>query len=245
MDRSLRRAVLERLAAVEDIAMRAGSQLSVRMARSHLKTITGGWRELLIEHQPDLRGRCPVCSGWLRRRRWPCQVWVTAHHHLIGGELPEPAGWSPKKANPFRRPRQVEVIPRQTNAPSAAEQSSLNQPGPEPTGPESTGAGPTRAEAASVKFAGPEFAGTEFAGTEPATAEPARPAPAPAEHAAAAVRVTGRRGTDADIADQRTGELPAIGLPQMPADIGEIHRAAIAEWTPTLPRSRRSWRSRS
>lgn len=211
MDRSLRRAVLERLAAVEDIAVRAGSQLSVRMTRTHLKTITGGWRELLLEHQPDLRGRCPVCSGWLRRRRWPCQVWVTAHHHLIGGETPEPPGWSPKKTNPFRRPRRVEVVPRQTHVPSAVEQTGLDP-----------------------------------AGAEHARAEHTPAVHTPAEHAGAAARVTGRPRTEPAAADQSaTGELPAISLPQMPADTGEIHRAAITERSPTLPRSRRSWRSRA
>lgn len=117
MDRSLRRAVLERLAAVEEMAVRTGSHL---VARTHLRTITGGWRELLIEHQPDVQGRCPVCSGWLRRRRWPCQVWVTAHHHLIG-DSPEPTSPA-KKSGPFRRPRRVEIIPRQTNTAAAADQ---------------------------------------------------------------------------------------------------------------------------
>jgi hypothetical protein len=115
VDRSLRRAVLERLAAVEEMAVQTGSHLSVRVARTHLKTITGGWRELLLEHQPDLKGRCPVCSGWLRRRRWPCQVWVTAHRHLIG-EGPEPTRWAAKNPSHFRRPRRVEVIPRQPGA---------------------------------------------------------------------------------------------------------------------------------
>ncbi len=125
MDRNLRRAVLERLAAVEEMAVRTGSHL---VARTHIRTITGGWRELLIEHQPDLTGRCPVCSGWLRRRRWPCQVWVTAHHHLIG-DSPEPARSPAKKPGPFRRPRRVEIIPRQTDTPAAADQTGVDRTG--------------------------------------------------------------------------------------------------------------------
>src|SRR5262245_11885197 len=104
------------------MAVRTGSHLSVRVARTHLKTITGGWRELLLEHQPDLKGRCPVCSGWLRRRRWPCQVWVTAHRHLIGGDGPVVVKPPTDKASHFRRPRQVEIIPRQTAADGAADQ---------------------------------------------------------------------------------------------------------------------------
>ena len=121
VDRRLRRAVLERLAAVEELALRTSSQLPVLVARNHLKTITGGWRELLLEHQPNDKGRCPVCSGWLRRRRWPCQVWVTAHQHLIGdgSESFEGPG---QKSRQSRPPRRVEVIPRQVGVPTAADQ---------------------------------------------------------------------------------------------------------------------------
>lgn len=124
MDRRLRRAVLQRLAAIEDMALRAGSQLPVRVARSQLKTITGGWRDLLSKHQPDRSGRCPICSGWLRRRRWPCQVWMTAHEHLIGDkpQAAQPArGPARKDAGRSPRPRQVEVIPRQVEALAAAD----------------------------------------------------------------------------------------------------------------------------
>lgn len=118
MDRRVRRAVLERLAAVEEMAVRAGAALSGPVARKHIRTITDGWRELLIEHQPDPTGRCPVCSGWLRRRRWPCEVWVTAHRHLIGDGT-DPIERSAQKSHPFRRPRQVLVVPRQLGAPTA------------------------------------------------------------------------------------------------------------------------------
>jgi hypothetical protein len=120
VDRRVRRAVLERLAAVEEIAARAGATLSAPLARKHIQTITEGWRELLVQHQPDLTGRCPVCSGWLRRRRWPCDVWVTAHRHLIGDGT-EPLERPAKNSNPFCRPRQVLVVPRQLEA-AVAEQ---------------------------------------------------------------------------------------------------------------------------
>ena len=113
--------MLERLAAVEEIAARAGATLSAPLARRHIQTITDGWRELLVQHQPDLTGRCPVCSGWLRRRRWPCDVWVTAHRHLIGDGT-EPLERPGKNSNPFCRPRQVLVVPRQLQA-AVAEQS--------------------------------------------------------------------------------------------------------------------------
>lgn len=118
MDRRVRRAVLERLAAVEEIAARAGATLSAPLARRHIQTITDGWRELLVQHQPDLTGRCPVCSGWLRRRRWPCEVWVTAHRHLIGDGT-EPIERPVRNSNPFCRPRQVLVVPRQLDGPAS------------------------------------------------------------------------------------------------------------------------------
>lgn len=126
MDRRLRRAVVERLAAVEKMAVRTGSQSSARGEHCRLGTIADEWRRVLIEHQPNLNGHCPACSGWLRRRPWPCQVWVTAHEHLIGG-TPKPTRWSAKKATksgPFHSPRRVQVIPRQVCAPAAVEQPS-------------------------------------------------------------------------------------------------------------------------
>jgi hypothetical protein len=125
VDRRVRRAVLERLAAVEEIAARAGATLSAPLARRHIQTITDGWRELLVQHQPDLTGRCPVCSGWLRRRRWPCDVWVTAHRHLIGDGT-EPLERPAKNCNPFCRPRQVLVVPRQLEA-AVAEQAGVRK----------------------------------------------------------------------------------------------------------------------
>jgi hypothetical protein len=115
VDRRMRRAVLERLVAIEGVAMRASATLSASLARKHIQTITSVWRELLVQHQPDPTGRCPVCSGWLRRRRWPCDVWETAHRHLIGDgteAIERPA----KNPNPFCRPRKVLVIPRQVDA---------------------------------------------------------------------------------------------------------------------------------
>ncbi|MGH3707387.1 MAG: hypothetical protein ACRDRQ_04620 [Pseudonocardiaceae bacterium] len=125
MDRRVRRAVLERLAAVEEMAARASATLSVPLARRHIKTIAGGWRKVLTDHQPDATGRCPVCSGWLRRRRWPCEVWVTAHRHLIGDNT-DLIERLPRNSNPFCRPRQVQVVPRQVDAPVAEQAAAGN-----------------------------------------------------------------------------------------------------------------------
>ena len=118
MDRKLRRAVLEQLAAAEGMAFQS---LPVRAVRTQLKIITAGWRALLREHQPDSQDRCPVCSGWVRRRRWPCQVWVTAYQHLIGDGSAPSEGSGAKSAR-FRGPRQVEVIPRQVGTAAATDQ---------------------------------------------------------------------------------------------------------------------------
>lgn len=123
MDRRVRRAVLERLAGIEEMAARASATLSAPSARRHITAITGVWRALLSQHLPDSTGRCTICSGWLRRRRWPCQVWVTAQRHLIGGhpfdEGTEPLKRLDRNSDPFCRPREVEVIPRQFSAPAA------------------------------------------------------------------------------------------------------------------------------
>lgn len=124
MDRWVRRAVMDRLAAVENMTLRSDA---AHAARDYLRNITGGWREVLAEHQPDRKGRCPICSGRLRRRRWPCQVWVTAHQQLIGDGA-DPIDRLVKKQAPLRSPREVEVIPRQLDRPSAAEQAPGDYP---------------------------------------------------------------------------------------------------------------------
>jgi hypothetical protein len=105
VDRGSRRAVLERLTALDDMVV-------LPTARAKLRHITEGWRTLLAAHQPTSRGRCPMCSGWWRSRKWPCQVWITAHNQLIGdGQVEQQPAPAPR--GPARRPRDVEVVPRQ------------------------------------------------------------------------------------------------------------------------------------
>ncbi len=118
MDRAFRRSVLERLTVLDDMVQQAGADVPAPLAREELRRITGGWRDLLTEHQPDSAGRCPVCSGWLRRRKWPCQVWITAHQQLIG-DAPTAAQQRPALGGAFRRPRDVEIVAR--NCPSDAD----------------------------------------------------------------------------------------------------------------------------
>jgi hypothetical protein len=117
VDRRVRRATRERWTALEEITSRARATLSALLARRHNQTSAGGWRELMLQHQVDATGRCPICSGWLRRRRWPCEVWVTAHRHLIG-DSSALADRPIRNSNRFCRPRQVVVVPRQPDAPA-------------------------------------------------------------------------------------------------------------------------------
>ena len=91
-DESLRRAVLHRLAALEQITD-DDTDLAARLtlARSELCCLADGWRLLLTVHSAGEDGRCRACPGWVRhRRRWPCPVWLMAHQHLLGDTLPVP-----------------------------------------------------------------------------------------------------------------------------------------------------------
>ena len=122
VDRVFRRAVRERLRALDGIAEHTGLDLPVPMARTQIRRITKGWRELLSEHEPDAMGRCPVCSGWWWRRKWPCQVWAIAYYQLIN-DTPEEPQSSPEaprlrssRGSSFPRLRGVEIIDRRMGA---------------------------------------------------------------------------------------------------------------------------------
>jgi hypothetical protein len=101
VDDGMRRAVLRRLAALDQAAEHTSAGAMAPLARAELQRLADGWRLLLQVHTADEDGRCRACPGRLRKRRWPCKVWLLAHQHLIGG------GTEPPKArgirNPFRR----------------------------------------------------------------------------------------------------------------------------------------------
>ncbi|WP_052395637.1 hypothetical protein [Kutzneria sp. 744] len=91
VDDGMRRAVLRRLAALDQAAEQtnAGGTLAP-LARAELQRLADGWRLLLEVHTADEDGRCRACPGRLRKRRWPCKVWLLAHQHLIGAGTPPP-----------------------------------------------------------------------------------------------------------------------------------------------------------
>lgn len=104
VDESLRRAVLHRLTALEQIAENDGDLAAhLPLARSELSRLADGWRLLLTVHGAGEDGRCRACPGWVRqRRRWPCPVWLMAHQHLLGEALPARLRLSRTRRHPVR-----------------------------------------------------------------------------------------------------------------------------------------------
>ncbi|MFD5829408.1 hypothetical protein [Lentzea sp. NPDC060358] len=119
MDEVLRDAVLQRLAQLEKAAEHGEAEALVPLARAEINRLADGWRLLLEVHQPDEDSRCEACPGWWRHRRWPCQVWNTAHRHLIGEGVPHRERRRPLRA-PFTRSRVIGV-PAETTAETTAE----------------------------------------------------------------------------------------------------------------------------
>lgn len=71
------------------------------LTRTELRRLADGWRLLLRTHHADPDGRCQACRHGRWARRWPCQVWRSAHEQLIGEGLPHRARTYPLR-NPFR-----------------------------------------------------------------------------------------------------------------------------------------------
>ncbi|MEO6081893.1 MAG: hypothetical protein ABIQ18_02160 [Umezawaea sp.] len=102
MEEALRKAVMQRLALLDKVAEQGEAESLVPLARSEIHRLADGWRLLLTVHQPDEDSRCRACPGWLRRRRWPCQIWTMAHQHLIGEGVAHRDRRAPLR-NPFTR----------------------------------------------------------------------------------------------------------------------------------------------
>ncbi len=97
-----RRAVLARLAALDEAAGTADPAALLPLARTELHRLTDGWRRLLTAHRMGEDGRCATCRTGVRARRWPCQVWRAAHEQLIGDGLPHRQRTHPLRS-PFAR----------------------------------------------------------------------------------------------------------------------------------------------
>jgi hypothetical protein len=93
--------VLHRLDMVDRAACHAEPSALLPLARTELRRLADGWRRLLTTHRADPEGRCEACRQGRRARRWPCQVWRSAHEQLIGEGLPHRARPYPLR-NPFR-----------------------------------------------------------------------------------------------------------------------------------------------
>ncbi|WP_235921297.1 hypothetical protein [Lentzea tibetensis] len=115
MDQTLRDAVLQRLALLDKVAEHGEAEALVPLARAEIHRLADGWRLLLTVHQPDDDGRCKACPGWLRRRKWPCQVWNMAHQHLIGEGVQHRDRRRPLR-NPFTRSGVTSEVPAETPA---------------------------------------------------------------------------------------------------------------------------------
>jgi hypothetical protein len=102
VEEALRKAVLQRLALLDKVAEQGEADALVPLARAEIHRLADGWRLLLTVHQPDEDSRCRACPGWLRRRRWPCQIWTMAHQHLIGEGVTHRDRRRPLR-NPFTR----------------------------------------------------------------------------------------------------------------------------------------------
>ncbi|GAA1309127.1 hypothetical protein [Saccharothrix xinjiangensis] len=63
--------------------------------------LTAPLRDLIKDHQPDARGRCPLCRPRWRRGRTPSyRVWATAHRQLIALEPAAPPTGAARHATP-------------------------------------------------------------------------------------------------------------------------------------------------
>lgn len=82
--------VYERLDYLDRLALEGDDLSRAALAETEILRLTTAWRELLSQHSPDERGRCPQCSGWRRPHRHPCTVWTTAHQ-LIAADGPSAA----------------------------------------------------------------------------------------------------------------------------------------------------------
>jgi hypothetical protein len=95
---ALRTAVYDWLNRLDRLLVETDVPTFRTLAEGELGRLTGAWRTLLAEHEADGEGRCPQCSGWRRRRRFPCSVWLSAHDQLVASQVPIGAEKGPQHA---------------------------------------------------------------------------------------------------------------------------------------------------
>jgi hypothetical protein len=104
--------VLERLHQLDLVA--AGERRSaaeVARIRRELREMVAIWRTLLERHRADADGYCPRCrTGWRRRQRWPCGVWIAAQNSLIRHRT----GWPTMSVDATPQPSPPIVGPHRT-----------------------------------------------------------------------------------------------------------------------------------
>lgn len=170
---ALRREVQDRLDLVDDITRQGAPETLLPLARAELHRLADSWRQLLSAHQPDDDGRCQGCPPGIRRRRWPCQVWFTAHDHLIGDALsvrtPHPVSPTPPEAAraPASPPRVTR--PRDIPAPAAAPDDDASASGP---ADDQARSGPARGADPAPAVRLPVIYRVEVTGEQPAAASP-------------------------------------------------------------------------
>lgn len=110
---ALRRAVLDRLDNLDEVVTGGEAEALLPVARDELHRLSVGFRLLLDEHRPNEDGRCRVCSGAWRTRRWPCSVWTTAHRQLLSHRSARPECGETAKPSPrtSRTDTDVPVLP--------------------------------------------------------------------------------------------------------------------------------------
>jgi hypothetical protein len=100
---ALREAVLNRLDYLDKLVTEGDLPSRAALADTEISRLTGAWRALLAQHEPDERRRCPQCwSGWRRRRASPCSVWVSVHEQLIKPDASTNSAWGRHAAAPGR-----------------------------------------------------------------------------------------------------------------------------------------------